>query len=177
MATVNQVFQSAPMGRRLIYAMAFSVVALLVVFGVNFYVAEFRLSPHVAPGAKLMQIVAPLIGFLFLIPSFLFERSRMSRFRIEDNVLVLGRKRYSMPGLVEVGRDPDVLRRAIKLFGNGGLGSIRGKFRSKRLGVFYAFLTDTQTAVVLKWPDKTVAVSPADPEFFIYSARQAAGLR
>ncbi len=134
--------------------MAFSFAVLLVVFGVNFYVAEFKLSSHVAPGARMMQIIAPLIGFLILIPTFLVERSRISHFRIEDNVLVLGRKRFPMEGLLEVAKDPDVLRRAIKLFGNGGLGSIRGKYRSKRLGVFYAFLTDTQTAVVLKWPTR-----------------------
>jgi|SRR5580698_9542046 hypothetical protein len=176
MATINQVFQSAPMGRRVVYAMAFSFAALLIVFGVNFYVAEFRFQGHMVPRARTIQVIAPLAGFLILIPAFFIERSRISRFRIEDNILVLGRKRYPMAGLVDVAKDPDVLRRAVKMYGNGGVGSIRGKFRSKRLGVFYAFLTDTQTAVVLKWPDKTVAVSPSDPEFFIYSARAAAGL-
>jgi hypothetical protein len=30
---------------------------------------------------------------------------------------------------------------------------------------------------VLRWPGKVVAVSPSDPEFFMQSARQAAGLR
>jgi hypothetical protein len=38
-------------------------------------------------------------------------------------------------------------------------------------------MTDSDHAVVLRWPDKVVAVSPADTEFFIYSARAAAGLR
>jgi hypothetical protein len=176
MATVNQVFQSAPAGRLVIYAVAASFAALLLVFGVNFYIAEFRLGPHVVQTARTLQILAPLAGFLFLIPTFLIERSRIAQFRIEDNVLVLGRKRYPMAGLVDVAKDPLVLRRAFRLYGSGGLGSIRGKFRSKRLGFFYAFLTDTQTAVVLKWPDKTVAVSPADPEFFVYTAKKAAGL-
>jgi hypothetical protein len=31
-------------------------------------------------------------------------------------------------------------------------------------------------AVVIRWPDQTVAVSPADPENFLYDARQAPGL-
>lgn len=164
------------MGRRVVYAMAFSFAVLLVIFGVNFYLAELRLGSHVIPWAKTIQVIAPLSGFLILIPTFLIERSRISHFRIEDSVLILGRKRYPMAGLVDVSRDPEVLRRAVKLYGNGGIGSIRGKFRSKRLGTFYAFLTDTPTAVILKWPDKTVAVSPADPEFFIYTAKKAAAL-
>jgi hypothetical protein len=176
MATVNQVFQSAPAGRRVVYAMVFSFAALLVIFGVNFYLAEFRLGSHVTPWARTIQVMAPLLGFIILIPTFLIERSRISHFRIEDSVLVLGRKRYPLAGLVDIARDPDVLRRAVKLYGNGGIGSIRGKFRSKRLGTFQAFLTDTPTAVVLKWSDKTVAVSPTDPEFFIYTAKKAAAL-
>jgi len=57
------------------------------------------------------------------------------------------------------------------------VGSIRGSFRSKRLGKFYAFVTDTEKAVVLRWPDKAVAVSPMDTEFFIHMARSAGGLR
>jgi hypothetical protein len=76
-----------------------------------------------------------------------------------------------------VTRDREVLHRARKIWGNGGLGAIRGRFKSKRIGKFDAFLTDTDHAVVLRWPDKTVAVSPADPEFFILIARSAAGLR
>ena len=69
------------------------------------------------------------------------------------------------------------MRWAIRIRGNGGLGAIRGRYWSKRLGKFDAFLTGSENAVVLRWPDKVVAVSPADTEFFIYSARAAAGLK
>jgi hypothetical protein len=177
MATINQVFQSAPIGRRIFFGIAFTFGALLVVFGVNFYFAEIRYNPHVAPGPRLLQALAPLVSLLFVVPSLLFERSRISQFRIEDNTLVLGRKRYPLAGLLEVGPDPTILRYAIRKFGNGGLGAIRGSYWSKRVGSFHAFLTDTEKAVVLRWPDKVVAVSPADTEFFMYSVRAAAGLK
>jgi hypothetical protein len=176
MATVNQVFQSAPMGRRVTFATAFTFAALFVVFAVNFYVSVTKM-PRGAPfGARIMQMGAPLLPIFILIPGFVLERSKVSRFSIEENVLVLAKKRYPLEGLMDAVRDPEVLKRARKRFGNGGLGSIRGKFVSKRLGKFDTFLTGTENAVVLRWPDKVVAVSPADPEFFIYSARAAAGL-
>jgi hypothetical protein len=173
MATVNQVFQSAPMGRRVYFAIVFVVTALAVVFAVNLYAAGSRMLR----GARIMQVIAPALPMLILVPQILFERNRISKFGIENNVLVLGKKRFPLDGLVEVARDPDVLKRARKRFGNGGLGAIRGSYVSKRLGKFETFLTCTENAVVLKWPDKIVAVSPADTEFFIYSAREAAGLR
>jgi hypothetical protein len=175
MATVNQVFQSAPMGRRVYFSIIFAVGILLVIFAVNFYVAFHKIQ-HVPVSARFIQGLAPLAPIFILLLTFLFERSKTSQFWIANNVLILGKKRYPLEGLVDVARDPQVLRRAIRKFGNGGIGSIRGRFWSKRLGSFETFLTGTENAVLLRWPDKIVAVSPADTEFFIYSARAAAGL-
>jgi hypothetical protein len=119
---------------------------------------------------------APMVPLAFGAAKFFQERSRVSTIRIENSILVLGKKKYPLEGLVEVARDPDVLKSARKRIGNGGLGAIRGRYRSKRLGDFETFLTDPAKAVVLRWPGQAVAVSPADAEFFIYSARSAAGL-
>jgi hypothetical protein len=163
MATVTQEFQSAPMGKRVLIPTVISFAAVVLVLLVNPLIAFKAVSPFVALGVVL--------------PMFLFERSKVSRFRIDENCLVLGKKRFPLQGAVEVRRDPDAMKWAIKLFANGGLGSLRGSFRSRRLGKFYAFMTGTENAVVVRWPDKTVVVSPADPEFFIYSARSAAGIR
>jgi hypothetical protein len=176
MATVNQEFQSAPMGRRIYFSIFAAVAVLLVIFGINLYVA-FNKIQHAPPSSRFLQGLAPLLPLLILMVSFRCERARTSKFSIEDNVLVLRKKRYPLQGLVDVVKDPTVMRLALKKFGNGGIGSIRGKFWSKRLGSFDAFLTGTENAVVLKWPDRTVVVSPLDPEFFIYSARTAAGLK
>jgi hypothetical protein len=176
MATVNEVFQTAPIGRRVILASAFALGALLLVFAVNLYVALARIQ-HAPPGARMLQALLPLIPIAFVAASFMWERSKGSRISIEDNTLVIRKKRYALQGLTDAARDRLVLRGARKIWGNGGVGSIRGRFKSKRLGKFEAYLTDTENAVVLTWPDKVVAVSPADPEFFMYCARSAAGMR
>jgi hypothetical protein len=157
MVPENQSFQSAPMGARVIWS---TVAAGLITLAVpTFTLVALSAGPHhqAALRSGSWKAVTALLPIFLMVPSFFWQRSKASHFRVEENVLVLGSKR--------------------KIGGNGGLGAIRGRFKSKRIGKFDAFLTDTDHAVVLRWPDKTVAVSPADPEFFILIARSAAGLR
>jgi MFS family permease len=176
---INETFPSAPRGRPVIYRMMIASALGLFGIGIALVPSWGRISAevnHGSPWKVLALLAGPLMAILIAIPTYLREKSLTSQFRIENDVLVMGKKRRPLSGLVEVVRDPEVLKGAFKLWGNGGVGAIRGCFRSKRLGKFEAFLTDTEHAVVLRWPDRVVAVSPADPEFFIYSARKAAGL-
>jgi hypothetical protein len=62
------------------------------------------------------------------------------------------------------------------MVGNDGLGAISGRFRSKRLGWFRAYVTDGERAVVLRWPDRCVVISPDQPSWFIETVRKRAGL-
>ena len=176
MATITQEFQSAPMGRRVLGPSIASFSILFAVLAVNVVVAFGGLSRNAARD-KLLAALAPLVGLPVMVPMFLIERSRVSRFRIDENCLVLGSKRFPLQGVVSVDRDPECMRRARKVIANAGLGALRGTFRSKRMGKFYAFMSGTENAVVVRWPDRVVAVSPADTEFFILSVRSAAGLR
>jgi len=177
MAAVNQEFESAPMGRRVIGAMVFVVAIIFSAVAVNFIFAFKALQTQSTPTGRALVVLAPLAGLLVALPLFFIQRARTARFRIEENCLVLGRKRFPLEGMVEVVRDPEILRWAFRIRGEGGLGSIRGRYWSKRVGKFDAFMTDTEKAVVLRWPDRVVAVSPADPAFFIMCARSAAGLK
>jgi PH (Pleckstrin Homology) domain-containing protein len=164
------------MGRRVVLTICGVSAMLLLVFVANLYAALAKIQ-HTPMSARILQALAPTIPIAVFVVSLLWERSRSAQVSIEDDVLVFRKKRYPLQGLTAVARDPDVLSQARRRCGNSGLGCIRGNFKSKRLGKFEAFLTDPENAVVLTWPDKVVAVSPADPEFFIYSARAAAGLR
>jgi hypothetical protein len=118
-------------------------------------------------------LVAPLAAVGL---TFLYHRKRASVLRIAGNALLVGKKSYPMDGLVGAARDPEVLRGARTQRGNKGIGAITGRFKSKRIGRFDAVLTDVEKAVVLRWPDKALAVSPNDPEFFILMVRKSAGL-
>jgi len=63
--------------------------------------------------------------------------------------------------------DPDATRRSIRIFGNGGFFSFTGYFRSKELGSYRAFMTDRRRAVVLRFLDRVVVVSPDRPQDFV----------
>ncbi|HXQ79931.1 MAG TPA: PH domain-containing protein [Opitutaceae bacterium] len=177
MATVNQEFESAPMGRRVVATMVFILAIISSAVAVNFVFAFKALQTHATQMGRTLVVLTPLAGLLIALPLFFIRRSRAARFRIEENYLVLGRKRFPLEGMVEIARDPDVLRWAFRIRGEGGLGAIQGRYWSKRVGKFDAFMTDTEKAVVLRWPDRVVAVSPADTAFFIMCARSAAGLK
>lgn len=165
------------MGRRVLRVTAlafgsyFVLVAAYLVFATKWRAMSNQMAAH------WIVTLAPLLGPVLTAPFFFVERSKVSRFSIAANSLVFGKKNYPLSGLVSVERDPKIMCWAFKRYGNDGLGAIRGRFWSKRVGKFEAFLSGTENAVVLRWPDRVVAVSPADPEFFISCVKSAAGLR
>ncbi|MCP4204666.1 MAG: hypothetical protein GY769_22380 [bacterium] len=69
--------------------------------------------------------------------------------------------------LESVAIDPAAMQGSIRLFGNGGLFSFSGIFRSKRLGRYRAFVTDHHRAVVLRLSGRTVVVSPGEPQALV----------
>ena len=79
--------------------------------------------------------------------------------------------RLPLAGLVAVETDREALRGAWKIFGNDGLGAYAGRFRSRKLGRFRAYVSDPAWAVVLRWPDRCLVVSPAQPGEFTDAVR------
>ncbi|MCC7216653.1 MAG: hypothetical protein IT517_07770 [Burkholderiales bacterium] len=72
-----------------------------------------------------------------------------------------------LTGLVRVATDPALLKGSVRVFGNGGLLSFTGRFRSREIGPYRAFVTDWSRAVVLFVPGRAIVVSPADPAAFV----------
>ncbi len=83
--------------------------------------------------------------------------------------------RFPLAGLLDAVADREALRGARKIVGNDGLGAISGRFRSKRLGRFHAYVTDAERAVVLRWADRCLVISPEQPAWFIETVRRRAG--
>jgi len=72
-----------------------------------------------------------------------------------------------LAGLQSATFTPDVMRRSLRLFGNGGMFSITGWYRNSALGTYRAFVTDLKNTVVLRFAtQKTIVVSPENPEAF-----------
>jgi len=75
--------------------------------------------------------------------------------------------RLPLAGLIQIEADPQAMRDSWRVFGNGGFFSISGRFTNARLGRFRAYVTDPGLAVVLRYADRVIVVSPSDPEDFV----------
>ena len=63
--------------------------------------------------------------------------------------------------------DPKAFTGSIRTFGNGGLFSFSGNYKSGKLGSFKAYVTDFKRCVVIITAGQTVVVSPDNPELFV----------
>jgi hypothetical protein len=132
---------------------------------------------HRHPGPWL-SVAAVGGGLAFLVVVWFTARIRGYRLaaaelQVHRPLLIV---RFPLEGLQEAVPDRDALRGARKIVGNDGLGAISGRYRSKRLGRFQAYLTDREHAVVLRWPDRSLVVSPDQTAWFIETVRRRAGL-
>lgn len=84
-------------------------------------------------------------------------------------------KRIPLTGISSVTCDPLALRGATKIIGNDGYLAMIGLFKSKKMGFFRAFVTDGSRVVILKWQDKTILISPDEPQTFIQSLEALIG--
>jgi hypothetical protein len=127
----------------------------------------------VAPEPTLLATLL-LIGVPALVATETFAGRVRSYTLAEDAITVrrgLWNTRLPLDGLRSVSGDVDAMRGSIRLFGNGGLFSITGRFWNRKLGWYRAFATDPSRAVVLRYAKRTVVITPHDPQHFIMRAR------
>lgn len=92
----------------------------------------------------------------------------------EDAITVrrgIGATRLPLAGLRSVTGEVDAMRGSLRLTGNDGLFAITGRYWNRNLGWHRAFATDPSRAVVLRYPNRTVVITPHDPQHFIMRAR------
>ncbi|MGE0823414.1 MAG: PH domain-containing protein [Candidatus Binatia bacterium] len=142
---------------------ATSVFASLLCIGVSY-------TMRVVPGKELQ----PFLSLMSLLPLGVIAISALFTVRgyvlTSDALLVqrlLWTTRLSLADLESAVVDPDAMRRSIRLFGNGGFFSFTGYFRNRHLGMYRALVTNPHQTVVLRYPKKTVVVSPDRPATFV----------
>jgi len=153
---------AAPWGRLLVGMTAFST---LVCVGVSVAIA---LNPAEGPGVERISRGAAILPMLVLVIALFF----MVRGYVvtADEILVrrlLWNTRFERSRLQSASIEPDALRGSIRLFGNGGLFSFTGLFRSPKLGRYRAYVTDPARTVILRFADRIVVMSPEDPNAFV----------
>jgi hypothetical protein len=119
-------------------------------------------------------VFLPLGLMGLLIPIWLGARIR--RYEVNDGELRVVRPFHTacfpIAGLAEVSSDRQALAGAIKVIGNDGFGAIAGRFHSRKLGRFRAYVTDRAHAIVLRWPDRCVVISPNRTYEFVQCLRK-----
>ena len=119
-------------------------------------------------GAMIMIVLYSLIPLLTLFISLLFTVKGYSisvnSFRIKR---LLWYTDIDISMLKSVEFDPKAMTGSIRTFGNGGLFSFSGNYKSGKLGSFKAYVTDFKRCVVIITAGQTVVVSPDNPELFV----------
>jgi Bacterial PH domain len=154
----------APWSKSLKVLTTFSLAVLALVTVVALSTAVPPQASFIRPLLVLVTVSVALGALPFMVRGYVLT---------EDAILVkrLGwMTRLPLHGLRSVSGDVDALRGAWRVFGNGGLFSFTGEFWSRRLGRFRALATDPERAVVLRWPKRTIVITPHDPQQFIMRA-------
>ncbi len=169
----DAVFEPAPLGSRVRLVTAFVFVVMLLAL-VAVTVAMLR---ERRPAPWPVFLLQP--GILALL-AVIWRGARVKQYRLTADELRIDRPfqhlRFPLAGLLSADVDPQALRGAFKVAGNDGLGAVAGRFRSKRLGRFRVYLTDGEHAVVLRWPDCCLVISPQQHSLFVEDVRRRAGL-
>ena len=151
---------SASWGMPLKAMTGFFVVIFAFLVGVDFS----RLGPPMPWARELLLGIPVLVG---IVSAFYMVRG----YSLQGTTLGIQRlgwvKTFNLTNLVSAQADPDALRASVRVFGNGGLFSFCGWYRNKKLGMYRAYVTDARHAVVLRFSDKTVVVTPDESERFV----------
>ena len=147
---------------------------------------EFKAAP-LAPFTKLMVLALfcwlvllfgfsthhpPLVVLIFLISFAVIQHlvRRVISYRITDVWIQVHRPLWDVSlaksKLLSATLDPTIFDDR-----EGTSGSYQGRFRSRRSGTFRAYASNPGNAVVLRFSDRIVVLSPKDPQAFIAALR------
>ena len=138
-------------------ALAVLVVAVMIFVPVG--------PPLFAAALLIAAVVLVVAGFAGRVRGYTLT---------EDAVTVrrgMWNTRLPLAGLRSVTGDIEAMRNAFRLLIIDGVFSFTGRYWSMKLGWFRALATDPDRAVVLRYPNRTVVISPHDPQHFIMRAR------
>lgn len=139
---------------------AFSVLILIGIATIGLLLGPKDSSAWII-GMVILPLMILVIAVFFVIRGYMLTDQKLIVQRLGWNTVLRLKK------LVSAKSDPEAMKRSIRIFGNGGLFCFAGKFRNKRLGAYQAFATAPNLAVVLKFTDRVVVVTPGDPSSFV----------
>jgi hypothetical protein len=166
-AIQNETRFSAPWGRAL---KVMTVLSAALLMGIP--AAGLTAAPDESALWVFGMVVMPLV-ILVVAPFF-----AVLEYRLTPGTLYIERPgwrvRLPLSKLASAAVDPEAMSRSIRTLGNGGMFCFAGLFWNRKLGAYRAFATDPKHAVVLRFSDRTVVVTPGHPEVFAETLRSGA---
>ena len=98
---------------------------------------------------------------------------------LNDDTLLIQRlgwySKLDLTDLISAEPDSSAMAKSIRTFGNGGLFCIAGAFWNKKLGHYRAFASDPPRAVILRFPERRVVITPDNPGEFVRRIKELRG--
>jgi Bacterial PH domain len=140
--------------------------------------ATVALAAVVIGVAIFASLVPPLVAATLLIAAALLIgvglAGRVRGYTLTEDAVTVRRgmwnTRLPLAGLRSVTGDIEAMRGASRLLIVDGVFSFTGRYWSVKLGWFRALATDPSRAVVLRYANRTIVISPHDPQQFIMRA-------
>lgn len=155
---------TAPWGTMLKVISTLTTILLLGVF-VGMALSGRASSPLEIFLYLLIPVLILLGGLLFVVRGYRLTGEGLAVRRLLWNT------RVGLGVVKSVEYDPKAMTGAIRTWGNGGLFSFSGRFRSGRLGPFKAWVNDYGNCVIIEALSGTLVVSPGDPQRFAEAVR------
>jgi len=116
-------------------------------------------------GIVLVIVIIPFSIWVFTLPFMILG------YELTPEELRIGRlgwkSVFPLRSLRSAEHKSNAMARSLRIFGNGGLFSVCGRFRNRELGHYRAFVTDPKNAVVLRFGEQTIVISPEGPKEFV----------
>lgn len=164
----NPYFPAAPMSLVIKGATIFTYGLMIMILGIGLFSGPRELV------VWSLSMVAMPIAFMVISPLFMVRG-----YALEGDQLRIQRLGWSstidLAELRDFYADIDAMKGGWRLCGNGGLFCFSGYFRSKKLGNFRPFVTNLKSCVVIRTAQKTVVVSPEDPDMLIAALTERFG--
>lgn len=142
-----------------------SLFTSLVCLGVSMFI--WRRAEEGQTWLTVIPIAIVVVASLFTVRGYTLTPKFLRVHRLVWST------RIPLDGLQSVEFDPQAILKSKRIFGNEGVFSMSGYFRSKKLGKYRAFVSQPALAVILRFPEHTVVVSPGIPKAFVEQIEDA----
>ena len=158
----------ASLSRKVVIITGFVAVIMIVVSA-----SAIMSQPDMNRAAQLALAILPIAalgaGLLFRVWGYDLHADHIRVRRIAFPV------RLPIAPLKSVEQAPDLMKRSVRTFGNGGLFGFYGRFWKPGFGKFHAYVTNPENTVVLNSEEKMIALSPDQPQVFVRMLRERLG--